>query len=373
MYARAVLGYIFVLLLVAAGQVRGGASIQLQMASGITTVALDDLTDVTITGAAQNQVLARNATTWVNATGNASGDVNFTVAANTITFLFVAGVTGSNNIVKSDSPTFGGTPNFSAGKFKIADAAANPTIVGEVFRNGADIKFHDGTAARTLLTDQFRIVIQTPANATTYTPTANTLYAIIESIGGGAGGGGCAGTAGNNLAGGGGGGGGYSRVVVSAAQLAAAAPITVTRGAGGAGGLAGANAGSPGGDSSVGALCVAKGGAGGDGSSTANIPTGGRGGLAGTGDVTLTGPRGGSGINATITTFAMAGGNGASSVLGGTGGSGAAAAFGTAAPGSSATGEGAGGGAGEALNTNTNAAGGAGSAGINIITEFVRK
>ena len=91
----------------------------------------------------------------------------------------------------------------------------------------------------------------------TYTPTAGMAYCIIECIGAGGAGGGVTGVTGSIVCGGGGGSAGYSRLAASAATIGASKAVTVgvavtgTNGSGGTGG-----------DTSVGALCIAKGGGG---------------------------------------------------------------------------------------------------------------
>ena len=47
-----------------------------------------------------------------------------------------------------------GRKNLNNEVVQLADAAADPTGAGELQRNGADLKFHDGTAARTLVKAQ---------------------------------------------------------------------------------------------------------------------------------------------------------------------------------------------------------------------------
>lgn len=198
----------------------------------------------------------------------------------------------------------------------------------------------------------------------TYTPASGMAFCIIECLGGGAGGGGVAGTAGNIYIGAGGGAGSYSRAYKTAAQVGASQTVTI--GAGGNGGSAGLNTGSAGGDSSVGTLCVGKGGSGGQGTSVGQNGFGGAGGVAGTGDFTPTGARGEGGFyNSLNTTISMRGGFGANSIWGGGGQCGANSA------GGNATNYGSGGGGGNTSDA-SNFAGGNGSAGIIIITEFLK-
>jgi hypothetical protein len=193
----------------------------------------------------------------------------------------------------------------------------------------------------------------------TYTPSAGMVYCIAESIGGGGAGGGTNGTA--TGAAGGGGAGGYSRARLTAAQIGASKTITI--GAGGTSGTAGFHPGNAGGDSSVGTLCIGKGGSGGAGGAGSSGAAG-AGGVAGTGDYTPAGQSGTVGAN----TLGLGGAGGSSPFGGGapfnyqTGGSTAGAA------GVANTG---GGGAGAADFTGAGtAAGGPGGSGIVIITEY---
>ena len=97
----------------------------------------------------------------------------------------------------------------------------------------------------------------------TWTPDTGLIDADIECWGAGGAGGGAANssTAGE---GGGGGSGGYNiKIAVSAATIGASQTVTI--GAGGTPGTAGNNPGNNGGDTSVGTLCVGKGGTGGGG------------------------------------------------------------------------------------------------------------
>lgn len=57
-----------------------------------------------------------------------------------------------------------GRKNLNNETVGFADAAADPTLVGELQRNGSDLKHHDGTAARTLATNQDNI-LWIPADA----------------------------------------------------------------------------------------------------------------------------------------------------------------------------------------------------------------
>jgi hypothetical protein len=204
--------------------------------------------------------------------------------------------------------------------------------------------------------------------STTHTKQANTVKLDLETLGGGGGGGGAvvAATAGQAAAGGGGGAGSYSRRLVTAATFGASA-VTVTIGAAGSGGSAGNNAGTAGGDTSIGALCIGKGGSAGAGNAGASLngSNGGAGGVAGTGDLTGTGMDGQSAVTYTHVHFPRGGstylGSGGAAPQNGSGKS----------DGGAGTGYGSGGGGGVAPNGTSNASGGAGRAGIAIITEYL--
>lgn len=216
-----------------------------------------------------------------------------------------------------------------------------------------------------------QISVQKFTTSGTYTPSAGTIYAVIECIGGGGAGGGVAGATTYGVAAGGGGAGAYSRTVASAATIGASQTVTI--GAGGAPGAAGANAGGNGGQTSVGALCTAPGGSGGSAASSGGVlGGGGSGGAVGTGDLTVPGARGSRGQGTFIApgyNVVSSGGGGANSPYGSGGDIGVA--FANASAGSAATGYGAGGGGAAAQNSTATAAGGAGAPGLVIITEFL--
>jgi len=203
----------------------------------------------------------------------------------------------------------------------------------------------------------------------TYTPTTGMVYCIIECVGGGAGGGGCANSsAGQQGSGGGGGGGSYARLIASAATIGASQAVTV--GAAANGGTAGNNAGTAGNDTSVGALCIGKGGSAGGGAAANANGTGGAGGIAGTGDFSVPGQAGASGG------FSVVSGAGSVQFSSASGGSsGLSFGFGAVAGGGSGTGNngsnyGGGGAGGRSSSASGAAAGGIGAAGIVVITEF---
>lgn len=197
----------------------------------------------------------------------------------------------------------------------------------------------------------------------TYTPTSGMKYCIIECWGAGGGGGGTVGIGVNlYLAAAGGGAGGYSRIVVTAATVGASQTVTI--GTLGAGGTAGANAGNAGTDTSVGSICIGKGGSG--GATGGGGALGGAGGIAGTGDITGTGMPGFPGGSMSTLTVSIPIGGGGSSLVGGGGG-----ARLTQGTGNAGSGLGSGGAGGASNNGGGTAAGGAGTAGYVYITEFV--
>lgn len=208
---------------------------------------------------------------------------------------------------------------------------------------------------------------QTFTSSGTYTPNANMVYALIELVGGGGGGGGVTGAAGTNYFGAGGGGAGSEAMLIASAATIGASK-TVTIGAAGAGG-AGSNNGTAGGDTSVGTICIGKGGSGGQYTATAvQLGIGGLGGVAGTGDVTPTGMPGnggsysGAGVNVQLPS-----GMGGSSRYGGGGN---AVWNGGVNAGNAGTGKGSGGSGAYIATTASTATGGAGTAGYVRITEF---
>ena len=286
------------------------------------------------------------------------------------------------------------TTGFGATWIALADAAAalvvlgfttvgafGKTLVASASASAAQTALGMSTFFKTLLDDvdaaTFRASIgagsttltvsqQVFTSSGTYTPSAGMQFAIIECIGGGGGGGGTGSAAANvGIGSSGGGAGGWSRRRVTAADIGASKTVTI--GTAGVGGAAGNNAGTSGGDTSVGTLCIGKGGAGGAGNTGNGTSGGAAGGVVGTGDIAAPGMPG-MGVGAI--------GGGASTNLGGLGGSthfGAAAVHatsGTAAAGGNATGYGAGGGGAQSFNGGGTAAGGNATAGLVVITEY---
>ena len=202
----------------------------------------------------------------------------------------------------------------------------------------------------------------------TYIPIAGMKYCIIEAVGGGGGGGGSA-TQGGAFStnGGGGGAGGYSRKTSTASSIGVSQTVII--GAAGTAGTSGNNAGGNGGDTSVGTICIAKGGTGGSGNDGGSIVTGGAGGIAGTGDFTFSGGRGEDGSfisNADGSAFLTAAGG---SSFFGAGGASQATVVGSV---SGYTGQMyGGGGSGGTASATGNVAGAAGAAGAIVITEYL--
>lgn len=190
----------------------------------------------------------------------------------------------------------------------------------------------------------------------TYTPSTGMLFCLILAAGGGGGGGGVNGTLNNGA--GGGGAGQLAIVLATAATIGASQTVTI--GAGNAGGTTSGTNGTAGGDTSVGAVVVAKGGSGGIGATGGATGIGGAGGTGGTSDIATTGAPGQTGAGqASSVNFGGAGG----STLFGGGGVGSVNATGGAATG---FGGGGGGGSGSA----SAHAGGAGSGGAVYIIEL---
>lgn len=266
----------------------------------------------------------------------------------------------------------------SGGMYEIEVAAATPVFHMQTGANVAATQAA-GNSTRKIATTAFvqgvaaKVYVQTFTSSGTYTPHAGMVNCIIEAWGGGGGGGGVRGATSNYVGGGGGGGGGYVWHLATAAEIGTSKVVTI--GSGGAGGVAGANNGSSGGDTSVGSLCIAKGGSGGgsaDPFAGRYGGSGGSGGAVGTGIQTFGGAPGAPGIGAGGPSFFVnsIGGGGGGTLLGGGGqsitGNTTTSSAGSAAPANT----GGGGGGGVVINQTTNVAGGNGSAGFVRITEF---
>jgi hypothetical protein len=278
-----------------------------------------------------NQILMSGASTtpaWSTNTypaTDAKGDIHYASAANIISGLAI-GTTGQVLTVVS------GLPSWAAASSGVASVA-----------------------------------MQVFSASGTYTPTSGMLYCIIECVGAGGGGGGAASALSPSSGqGGGGGSGSYSRIVSSAATIGASQTVTI--GTGGSAASAGNNAGGNGGDTSVGSICIGKGGTGGGGAAQDASGTGGAGGVAGTGTVTIVGNAGMPGASNNVNNAgncALPGGLGGASFFGGQGVAIRAQGAGTAGT------TGSGGNGGASYNGGAAVGGGAGGAGYVIITEYI--
>lgn len=317
-------------------------------------------------GATSSLKVRITGTTTITSFGTAHNRIRLGRFAGILTLTYNATgliLPGATNITTAAGDTF----------FATSDPSGNWTVRHYNRANGKSIiapAFSELTAKPTTLagygiTDSFMVVREQFFSASgTYTPNANMLYCLIECIGGGGGGGGVAGSATAARASGGGGAGSYAAIVKTAANIGASKAVTI--GAAGAGGTAGTNDGSAGGDTSVGTLCIGKGGSGGQ--SAVNGGRGGLGGVAGTGTIATPAAPGGSGVSNSITTTQPFSGKGGDSIWGG-GGLGETS-VGAATAGNAAPGYGGGGSGAVALAVAANAAGGAGKAGAVKITEF---
>ena len=272
--------------------------------------------------------------------------------------------TGSALAILAGTATAGQIPRSGANAAPTWSTATYPATAG----TSGNVMTSDGTnfvsSAPTTLS---QIIITTITSSQTFTRNVNTKSLTLEAMAGGGAGGGA--SASNSIIGfgGGAGAGGYSRSQVSAATFGASQVVTI--GAAGVPGSAGANNGGNGGDTSIGSLCIAKGGTGGNGMSTSsgNTVAGAPGGIAGTGDFTATGANGFNAICSTAIGATGQNGGAGGSTQWGSGGIGPY----MAGNGNAATGYGGGGGGGADYLNNTNRSGGPGSAGVAIITEYI--
>lgn len=213
-----------------------------------------------------------------------------------------------------------------------------------------------------------KVVFQTITASGLYIPTPGMSFCMLEGVGGGAGGGGASSAAGSGGAGGGGGGGSYARKLATAAAIGVSQIVTIAAVANG--GAAGNNPGTAGGDTSIGALCIGKGGSPGSGSSGGGQPVlGGAGGVAGTGDFKSVGNSGGIGFSFGITTIFSIAGYGGNGPFGGGATVPVPVVAGTA--GLDGSNYGSGGSGASSYNGGASAAGGKGSQGVALITEFI--
>src|SRR5216684_174472 len=293
-----------------------------------------------------------NATTQAGCTNNIfptptrAGDVAYWNGAGWVT---LAGNNSGTQVLSENST---GTPNWIT-------ASGSGTVTS--ITCGATVITTTGTCPTIAV-----VKIQKFTASGTYTPSTGIVYATIECVGPGGGGGGIAnGSAGTGSSAGGGGSGGISRITVSAATIGASKTVTI-----GTVGSGGANTGTAGGtatDTSVGTLCVGKGGVGGSGAASG---AGGAGGAAGTGDLTPVGNDGAPGANQGITTIGVTSSGRAHGPWGG--GLNSYTRVSSAA-GSAGGNYGAGGEGGVTWNGSGAATGGAGGAGIVFITEYTNQ
>lgn len=298
-------------------------------------------------------------------TGSGTGSITTTIAK--IQGTTVSGVTGTGNVVFSNSPILVtpalGTP--ASGVLTNCTGMAAGLTAGTVTTNAnlTGVVTSVGNATSFANVPFSKIVFQKftgGAGTFTYTPTANMLYCTVRGVGSGGGGGG--GTSASGQGGGGGGGAGeYGEAVFTAATIGASKSVVI--GAVGSGGATSASspasAGTAASTSTFG--------------STLMSLAGGGGGSAGQNNSSAAG---GSGGNAGGTASISAGGDGISGTgIGGgfpSGGTGGASIFGTGGAGGTGGANpragvawGSGGGGGQ--NTQNGAAG---AAGAFLITEY---
>lgn len=216
-----------------------------------------------------------------------------------------------------------------------------------------------------------KINVQTFTASGTYTPTTGMLYVEIDCVGGGGGSGGIAGNATFSQGSGGGGSGAHSYLFATAATIGASQTVTI--GAAGTAGSAGANNGGAGGDTSLGTICIAKGGSGSLGVNLA-IDNGAAGGTiaGGAGTIIQSGEPGWPGDIVTGSGANALSGQGGGGFFGG-GGRGLACS-GSAGSGTGSVATNYGGGAGGACaGTVTNQAGNTGFAGFVMVKEYLNQ
>lgn len=296
--------------------------------------------------------------------GTDSGSVNalaLTIASNTATYIPNMVIA----IIVANTNTSAATINFNGlGIVNIKTMSGASLSGGELIAGNLVTMIYDGTNFR-LAFPISKTVIQTFTASGTYTPTPGMRTCIIECLGAGGGGGGAANSSGSGC-GGGGGGGAYSRIASNAVSIGTSKTVTI--GTEGGGGAAGANPGFTGTDTSVGTICLAKGGTGGSPNVGNQQAPGGAGGVSsvGTGDVKIDGGTGMAGGGSSFAVVTIASGAGAgTSISAGTTSSQASV------NGANALTLGAGGSGGHSLGGGGAKAGGTGGRGLVIITEFV--
>lgn len=352
---------------VSSGGGGGGTVTSLTPSSGLAS---------TITAAAPGSAISSSGSLYAAKVVNAQTGTTYTVLdgdrAKCVTFSNTASIAVT-------LPQAGASSEFQSGWFSefvnlnygaVTITPTTSTINGQssaVLQRGQSARVFSDGSNYSAATARPNVAVQVFTSSGTYTPTPGMSYCEIRCLGAGGGGGGVAGSASQMRMAGGGGAGSLSLKIATAAAIGASQTVTI--GAGGSGGSAGANNGTSGGDTSVGSLCIGKGGSFGAGTSTAG--GGGTGGVAGTGDITGTGMNGQSG-NYTDTTDSLLvnGAIGGSSICGG-GGRGGSASGGSANAGTAGAGYGSGGGGATATKVASNAAGGAGTGGLVWIIEYI--
>ncbi len=332
----------------------------------LAQTATGNATPRTLTGTA-------NEITVTNGTGAAGNPVLSLPTALTFTGKTVTGGTYASGTYSGTLTVSGMFANTS---LRVADTNASHALI---VKPGSDLtadrtfNIITGDSDRTLTisgnptlstTPITRIVRQQFTSSGTYTPTTGMVYCILHTVGGGGAGGSVADSSGNGC-GGGGGSGGYSVKRATASDIGVSKTVTI--GAGGTAAAGGNNPGGNGGDTSVGTLCIGKGGTGGSGGAANSSGAGGSPGVVGTGDTTLPGGSGQRGSSGTIATVAFGQPMGGITVLGGCGGTSAGQAAGVAGQANT----GAGGSGGSSFNSGGAAGGGAGGSGYVWVEEFI--
>jgi len=319
------------------------------------------------TAAAAYDALSKQASSVASASttdiGGASGRNLHITGTTTITSLGTAAAGIVREVVFDGALTLthNGTSLILPGASNIATGAGDTALfVSEGSGNWRCLSYQraDSLPARVIRRQTF-------IASGTYTPHAKMVFCLVEAQGGGGGGGGATGSTGFTFGGAGGGAGSCANKALTRAQVGTSQTVTI--GSGGAGGV-GSNAGGAGGDSSLGSLCVGKGGGGGAFAAAGSPGTAPLGGGSGTGDFTVPGEPGFSGVgmpHATNNSYIT--GRGGSSKFG-TGARGVLTI--TSTSGEAPLGYGCGGGGGLIINGTTSASGSAGGGGCVIVTEF---
>jgi hypothetical protein len=268
-----------------------------------------------------------------------------TIAGGSNTAATMYSATGRSNVPFAkiaqtlDTQTVAGTWAAVPSSVQLLPAAsAGKSLKGNNTTNGGATLDLNVLQAMAMLGAFGTIRIQKFAASGTYTPNANLIFGIALGVGAGGGGGGSSSSGATLFNGGGGGAGSLSALFFLPTAIGASKAVTI--GTHGNGGAAGSNNGTAGGDTSLGALLVAKGAAGGFYGAVGQVPTGGAGGVPGTGDLTIPGMPGMPGMyNSTNNTIAFASGNGGSGPFG-AGGLGTAGGNGAAGTGNGSGGSG---------------------------------